>query len=139
LFAGEREERTSDWLSTLSAPPGWAFAAKVVWAIASNFSLHFLFSLAMLRYGINPVGEGSAVPLSLFVFVWGLLGSLVSRRVLISLAAMVAYWVLIYLLPISVYSRVLEMVHGFVPTGPIRSSTPSSCAFSQWRSGPTCG
>lgn len=112
LFAGEREERTSDWLLRLSVPPGWTLAAKLVWAVGSILALQCVLSFPGFASGMNLQLDRSLVPFSLLVFVWALFGSLVSRRVLIAIGAMVGYWVLIYLIPVSTYRYVQELIYG---------------------------
>ena len=40
LFASEREERTADWLTTLSIPPAPSLTAKFAFAVASVVASH---------------------------------------------------------------------------------------------------
>ncbi len=94
LFAGEREERTSDWLLNLSVPPGPLLMAKFAFAISSTLTLYFLMEILtrvlLFRVLIDDT-EGQFVsrfPYGVFVLVWAILGSLLSRRVMPSFFSM---------------------------------------------------
>lgn len=92
LFAREREERTSEWLLDLSVPALPTFAAKVLFAIVSAICLQS--TLTLLEWSFSGTINSWWQPhqlFSLFILIVALLGSLTSRRVLSSIAAM-AFW-----------------------------------------------
>ena len=118
LFALEREERTSDWLLNLSAPPWPTLLAKSGSAIAGAVSLLLVMWLwaAVLSVGSgfefkNSVNTGTSLVgaaleligvLSLVgtgILLWGTLGSLTSRRVVTAVPAALVWWMAIYLVP----------------------------------------
>ena len=86
LFASEREERTSDWLLSLSVPPGPTLLAKAGFAVVSTIALQlFLAGLTLLLLGQSPTSLMLLFPLvSLVILNWSYLGSLLCKRVLSS-------------------------------------------------------
>jgi ABC-type transport system involved in multi-copper enzyme maturation permease subunit len=118
LFALEREERTSDWLLNLAAPPWQTLLAKYGSAIAEAVSL---LVVMWLWAAVLSVGSGfefrPLVPThtslvwaavqtlsALLLFgagflLWGTLGSLTSRRVVTAVPSAIVWWLVIYLVP----------------------------------------
>ncbi len=118
LFALEREERTSDWLLNLSAPPWPTLLAKYGFTVTATTGLALSLWLwaAVLSVGLgldfgsfkpNHVSLGWALMAMLgFVplfgagfLLWGTLGSLTSRRVVAAVPMGIGWWIAIYLLP----------------------------------------
>ncbi|WP_010586624.1 ABC transporter permease [Schlesneria paludicola] len=101
LFAGEREERTSDWLLNLSVPPAALVVGKFGFAILSTIALQLVIAIpcvVMRPAGITPQHlQTFFVPFGLLGLVWMLLGSLTSRRVLVSIGAMAMWWIVTFL------------------------------------------
>ena len=125
LFALEREERTSDWRLNLSAPPwpiliakyGFTLVATIslaitLWLTAAVLSVGSRFEYGWLVDGPDSIGVVVLKLLatgSLFVtgfLLWGTLGSLTSRRVIVAVTAAVGWSNLILLVP-------LGLVHYF--------------------------
>ncbi|MEI8381621.1 MAG: hypothetical protein WCJ09_15945 [Planctomycetota bacterium] len=107
LFAGEREERTSDWLLNLSVRPIWTLVTKWGFSLLATLSLILVLSVSALllvwipvdvqRVLADPQHDTSRAvagfTFMLFSFVlWGSLGSLVSRRVITAVPAMGLWW-----------------------------------------------
>ncbi len=120
LFALEREERTSDWLLNLSVPPWPILIAKygftlvatlgmafVLWLAAAVLSVGSRFEYGWLANGGDSNGLFVLKVLatgSLFTagfLLWGTLGSLTSRRVIVAVAAAAGWWLLIVLVPLA--------------------------------------
>eukprot|EP00456_Euglypha_rotunda_P077360 TRINITY_DN729_c1_g1_i5.p1 TRINITY_DN729_c1_g1~~TRINITY_DN729_c1_g1_i5.p1 ORF type:complete len:989 (-),score=157.06 TRINITY_DN729_c1_g1_i5:1559-4525(-) len=131
LFAGEREERTVDWLMNLAAPPQWTLLAKWMFVLLATVSLATTLAIsALLLVWSGPFAVDSAqgayqrsaddgvVFRMMFVFVgiflWGALGSLVSRRVVTAVAAAGIWWVVTFLVPCIWFPGLL----GFKPNLP---------------------
>ena len=106
LFASEREERTADWLTTLSIPPAPSLTAKFAFAVASVVALQTvlaLFSLLLLGGTSVENLRTMFLPFALVVLIWSSLGSLLSQRVLMSvpltfLLGLVSHLLLLYVL-----------------------------------------
>jgi len=112
MFAGEREEGTSDWLLRLCAPPVWTLVAKWGFLLLASTAIASILSLtALLLVRIGPGGsDGSLDRGNVFtdvlmaaagVFIWSSLGSLLSRRVLTSIPTMAFWWIITMVLPVS--------------------------------------
>ena len=123
LFALEREERTSDWLLNLSAPPWATLLAKYGFTVTSTTCLALALWLwaavlsvgSGLDFGSFTFGSftsrhasfGWALMamlgfVSLFgagFLLWGTLGSLTSRRVVTAVPTGLGWWIAIYLVP----------------------------------------
>ena len=130
LFALEREERTSDWLLSLAAPPGWTLLAKYSFAIISTVALcaaMWLWALVLsvgvpLQLPLPPelnngrmsvawmliAGCLTAGMVALFLLGWGALGSLTSRRVIVALPAGMLWWFLMMLLPLLMIANMFD-------------------------------
>ena len=113
LFAGEREERTSDWLQILAVPPlrmlmaKWAFVLLASCLLAMTLSFTAVILAGEMPRSDNPE-RGDAVILlcgivSIFAgaILWGSLASLLSRRVVTAVPAMGFWWVVTYVLPLA--------------------------------------
>lgn len=93
LFAGEREERTADWLHRLPVKPDALLAGKLSFAIVSTLIFQWILAISAsaLLYRDARIVSGDVrmlfVPSGLLVLIWSILGSLLSRRVLISIFA----------------------------------------------------
>lgn len=94
LFAGEREERTSEWLLTLAAPTSSVLTGKYLFAIVSTLALQSVMGLVtLLMLLAKPGGDfaflmrSSLYPIALAFLIWSIVGSLVSRRVLVAIPA----------------------------------------------------
>ncbi|MEI8019456.1 MAG: hypothetical protein WCH39_14725 [Schlesneria sp.] len=106
LFASEREDRTADWLVSLSIPPAPSLAAKVAFAVVSVVGLQSvlaLFSLVLLGGASGENLRTMFLPFALVVLIWSSLGSLLSQRVLMSvpltfLLGLVSHLLLLYVL-----------------------------------------
>ena len=106
LFASEREERTADWLVSLSIPPAPSLTAKFAFAVVSVVGLQSvlaLFSLVLLGGASAENLRTLFLPFALVVLIWSSLGSLLSRRVLMSvpltfLLGLVSHLLLLYVL-----------------------------------------
>lgn len=104
LFPGEREDRTADWLISLSVPAGPTLSAKLGFGIVSVLAIQLvlvLFSCLLLRGSEFQLSRMLA-PYSLYVFVWSAIGALLGKRVLASLPMMGCFC----LLPLMVISAV---------------------------------
>ena len=90
LFAGEREDRTSEWLLSLAVPPGPTLGAKFGFAVISTLALQlFLALLSLVLLQGTPYSLANLfVPFALTVLVWSALGSLFSQRVMTSIPVM---------------------------------------------------
>ncbi|MFO1042428.1 MAG: hypothetical protein U0941_11620 [Planctomycetaceae bacterium] len=107
LFAGEREERTSDWLLNLSVRPIWTLITKWGFSLLATLSLILILSISALllvwipaevqlvladpQHDASRAVAGFTFMLLSFV-LWGSLGSLVSRRVITAVPAMGLWW-----------------------------------------------
>ena len=110
LFAGEREERTSDWLVQLSVSPFWLLLAKWGFMLISALALMVALSVAAVamvwELPSSPRQSDSmtGMTLTLWCFagfvLWGSLGSLLSRRVVTAIPAMVFWWVMTLIVPV---------------------------------------
>lgn len=108
LFAGEREERTHDWLRHLAVAPLWILVAKWGLVLIAALLLGLLLSVnAVLMVWSLPISREMDLPESisrglwLFAgfFLWGSLGSLVSRRVVTAVPAMGFWWLMTMVMP----------------------------------------
>ncbi len=109
LFAGEREERTDDWLRHLAVSPLWILLAKWGLVLIAALSLGLLLSVnAVLMVWSLPTYHEMDLPeiisrgLWLFAgfFLWGSFGSLISRRVVTAVPAMGFWWLMTMVIPI---------------------------------------
>jgi len=109
LFAIEREERTCDWLLSLSAPPGPTLIAKILFAVFSTVALQLAFTVSSsilnaghreFMFTIRDIA-GGFFPFVLLALVWSMLGSLVSRRVMVSIAVMCFAFVVTFVIPLA--------------------------------------
>ena len=109
LFAGEREERTDDWLRHLAVSPLWILLAKWGLVLIASLSLGLLLSVnAVLMVWSLPTYHEMDLPeiisrgLWLFAgfFLWGSFGSLISRRVVTAVPAMGFWWLMTMVIPI---------------------------------------
>lgn len=107
LFAGEREERTSDWLLNLSVRPIWTLITKWGFSLLATLSLILVLSISALllvwipvevqlvladpQHDVSRAVAGFTFMLLSFI-LWGSLGSLVSRRVISAVPAMGLWW-----------------------------------------------
>ena len=127
LFALEREERTSDWLVSLAAPPGWTLLAKYGFAIVSTLALCVVMLLwaLVLTIGqplpLDVFGATAHDPVGWLLFVagltfgtvllyflaWGTLGSLTSRRVVEAVPVALVWWIFIVCVPMGVFAFVV--------------------------------
>ncbi len=120
LFALEREERTSDWLLSLSAPPWSTLLAKYGFAIVAAVSLPLVMWpwAAVLSVGSGfefrsfvpeNVSLGGAVVAMLClvlvagagILLWGVLGSLTSQRVVAAVPMGILWVNAIILVPLA--------------------------------------
>jgi hypothetical protein len=138
LFALEREERTSDWLLNLSAPPMPILVAKITFAIVSSLCLFVALCLSAIVFSF-----GSGVQLNwvfrermevrdLFlclatfvligsgILIWSTLGSLTSRRVVMAVPAGLAWWLAIVVAPLAFVHHVGWFLYGQESLGPGR-------------------
>lgn len=108
LFAGEREERTHDWLRHLAVSPLWILIAKWGLVLIAALSLGLLLSVnAVLMVWSLPTYHEMDLPeiisrgLWLFAgfFLWGSFGSLISRRVVTAVPAMGFWWLITMVIP----------------------------------------
>ena len=123
LFALEREERTSDWLVSLAAPPKWTLLAKCGFTFVSTLTLSIVMLLwaMVLTLGERlPLDDWGAPEVSvwwgsvavaiwfgavlLFFFAWGTLGSLTGRRVVEAVPLALLWWLLIPSLPMAAFA-----------------------------------
>ncbi len=117
LFAGEREERTVDWLLNLAVPPQWTLLAKWTFLLVSTLALAATLSVsALLLVWTGPGmaeserwrGQDYQDEMVVFrwmmvfagVFLWGVLGSLVSRRVMTAVPASGFLWLMTFVVPV---------------------------------------
>ncbi|MBD3675979.1 MAG: ABC transporter permease [Planctomycetaceae bacterium] len=102
LFSGEREEETVNWLMTLPVSKRSLFGGKIVWVLASWLAGIAVTSLtAYLPYGGTE--WNSKIALNLFfgllryggsMFAWGLLFSLLCKRVYSAIACATVAFIL---------------------------------------------
>ncbi|MDB5343326.1 MAG: family transporter protein [Schlesneria sp.] len=117
LFAGEREERTVDWLLNLAAPPQWTLLAKWAFLLLATLALAATLSVSALllvwtgpgmadsdRWQGERLDNGTIVfrwvVVFAGVFLWGVLGSLVSRRVITAVPASGFLWLMTFIVPV---------------------------------------
>lgn len=110
LFAGEREERTSDWLVQLSVPPLWMLLAKWGFVLIASLVLTLMLMIASVILVWNvptlrpDVHAWEPIAFSLWIFaglfLWGVLGSLLSRRVVTAVPAMAFWWLMTMIVPV---------------------------------------
>jgi ABC-type transport system involved in multi-copper enzyme maturation permease subunit len=117
LFAGEREERTVDWLLNLAAPPQWILLAKWAFLLVATLALAATLSVSALLLvwtgpGMADSGQwrsqGYQDEMIVFrwmmvfagVLIWGGLGSLVSRRVVLAVPAGGFLWLMTFVVPV---------------------------------------
>jgi hypothetical protein len=110
LFAGEREDRTDDWLRQMSVSPLWLLLAK--WSFCVTATVALMAGLTMsalaLAWDVPRFGDealpAEAVARTAWMFagllLWGALGSLLSRRVVTAVPAMGLWWVLTLVVPV---------------------------------------
>lgn len=111
LFANEREHRTSDWLLSLSILPNAALRAKFAFAIVATIALQLALVVVslLLSTGVHfsdlYISElpQALPPFGLLVLIWAAFGSLMSRRVLASIGAMVLGVAVSVWLPIVIF------------------------------------
>ena len=127
LFALEREERTSDWLVGLAAPPSWTLLAKYGFAIVSTLSLctvMWLWALVLTvghpvpLYELGPAYQSAGTKLVLMgvffgmVFLgflaWGARGSLTSRRVIEAVPVALVWWIMIVCVPMAAFALLVS-------------------------------
>lgn len=107
LFAGEREERTSDWLLQMSAPPIWILFAKWGFALLATAALAGALALSAMALDRKPPSADSLTSAVTWLWVtagillWGGLGSLLCRRVVTSVPVMGFWWVMTMLVPVA--------------------------------------
>lgn len=111
LFAGEREERTVDWLHNLAAPPLWTLLAKWSFLLMATAALAIILSVvALALVWTAPIAdlpqdrEDFAIRtfwMFAGVLLWSVLGSLVSRRVITSVPAMGFWWLMTLVVPLA--------------------------------------
>lgn len=128
LFAGEREERTVDWLVNLAAPPHWTLLAKWLFVFVATAALAVTLAItALLLVWSGPFIEDSAqwsyerfsdeggefrwMFVFIGMFLWGALGSLVSRRVVTAVAAAGFWWVMTFVVPFVAIPSLLGFSH----------------------------
>ncbi|MBS0206656.1 MAG: hypothetical protein JSS49_27585 [Planctomycetes bacterium] len=115
LFAGEREERTSDWLQNLAVPPLRTLIAKWGFVVLATIALSVSLSVtAVMLVGELPRSDDAEPDAGLFNFlqglilvcttaiVWGSLASLLSRRVVTAVPTMGVLWIATCFLPLYV-------------------------------------
>lgn len=117
LFAGEREERTVDWLMNLAAPPQWTLLAKWAFLLVATLTLGAILSISALvlvwagpgmadadRWPGQISQDGTMVfrwgVVFVGVFFWGVLASLVSRRVITAVPAIGFLWLMTFVVPV---------------------------------------
>ncbi len=120
LFALEREERTSDWLVSLAAPPKWTLLAKCGFTFVSTpvMCIALLLWAMVLTLGERLPLDDWGTPevfvwwrclavalwfgaVLLFFFAWGTLGSLTGRRVVEAVPLALVWWIAIVCLPMA--------------------------------------
>ena len=126
LFAGEREERTSDWLVSLAAPPQWTLVAKLGFAVVSSLAmlgvlvlwgLVLCIGLQLPRLVSDAVsapdlqwglfwGALSGLLVMTGLLAWGVLGSLTSRRVIVAVPTALFWWLMTMLVPLALIAVV---------------------------------
>ncbi|MBC8115351.1 MAG: hypothetical protein H7062_13290 [Candidatus Saccharimonas sp.] len=123
LFALEREERTSDWLRNLSAPPVPILLAKYGFAAAATTCLTLAMGLwaAVLSIGVRieigwllreipwfgwmVVGMLCMIlMMGAGILLFGSLGSLTSQRVVTAVPAGLCWWLVIIIVPLACLS-----------------------------------
>ena len=105
MFAGEREERTSGWLLNLSVPPAAIVVGKLSFAVLSIMALQLVLALPSLMVMSTMTAMPGLfwqlfTPIGLVALLWTIPGSLTSRRVLVSVAPMVCWWIFTLLVPV---------------------------------------
>lgn len=124
LFAGEREDRTCDWLLNMAVPAHWTLLSKwgflltATLAMALTLSLTALSLLWALPFPPGQLLAGGAhdsiqavqavVAVAVVCLIWGNLASLLSRRVIAAVPAMGFWWILTILLPLIGLSRLFS-------------------------------
>ena len=116
LFAGEREERTVDWLLNLAVPPQWTLLAKWSFLLIATLALAATLSISALLLVWTGPGMADSerwqdqryhddmivfrwMMVFAGVFLWGVLGSLVSRRVMTAVPASGFLWLMTFIVP----------------------------------------
>jgi len=108
LFAGEREERTNDWLRHLAVSPLWVLLAKWGLVLIAALTLGMLLSVSAVMMVWSLPGSQQTDVLELVsrglwlfagFFLWGGFGSLVSRRVVTAVPAMGFWWLMTMVVP----------------------------------------
>ena len=125
LFASEREERTADWLVALSIPRAPSLTAKFTFAVASVLALQSvlaLFSLVLLGGTSAENLRTIFLPFALVVLIWSSLGSLLSRRVLMSvpltfLLGLVSHLLLLFVLTSWIQQPFRMTTPAYIATG----------------------
>lgn len=122
LFAGEREEQTSDWLLALAARTDSVLIAKFLFGVVATILLQSMLVLESLvltaftpRVDSQQIFQNAAYPIGLLVLAWSIFGSMVSRRVLIAVPT-AACWYVVFA------SIVLWFVFMARRTGPVNPS-----------------
>ncbi len=132
LFASEREERTADWLVALSIPPAPSLTAKIAFAVASVLALQSvlaLFSLVLLRGTSAENLRTLFLPFALVVLIWSSLGSLLSRRVLMSVPLTFLLGLVSHLLLLSVLTSWSQPPFRMTTQAYIATGMVSFCAL----------
>lgn len=109
LFAGEREDRTCDWLLNLSVRPRWTLFSKWSFVAIAAIALIVVLSISAFalvwaipqateatQVGSTPDSASTAagiLAILLGFLLWGSLGSLLSRRVITAVPAMGFLWI----------------------------------------------
>ena len=97
LFAGEREERTCEWLVALAAPPAQTLYAKLAFGVCSTLALQLAMEILSRLVLANTTHHGEPnrfvypLPYGLLILPWAVLGSLRSRQVMSSFLVMLFY------------------------------------------------
>lgn len=97
LFAGEREDRTSEWLVNLAAPPAPTLFAKFAFGISSTVALQLAMEIVSRLVLVGtPDSSGShrifyPMPYGPVILAWTILGSLRSRQVMKSFLTMLLF------------------------------------------------
>lgn len=111
LFASEREERTCEWLLALDAPPAATLSAKLAFGLSSTIALQLVLATFSVFLTRDPDWM-MYLPVGLIVMIWSILGSIVSRRVLISIPAMLFWCVVTVAWPIFLLQYVYWLTFG---------------------------
>ncbi len=121
LFAGEREERTCDWLLNMAVPARWTLLSKWGFLLTATLAMALTLSLSALSllwafpFPPGQLLAGGAhdsiqtvqavVAVAVVCLVWGNLASLLSRRVIAAVPAMGFWWIFTIPLPLIGLSR----------------------------------